>query len=63
MALFRSVPFSERRELLFRADFLNALNKVNLGIPIPNYEFVGFFGQLVSAGPMRTISLSLKLRF
>ena len=63
IGLFRSIPFSEQRELLFRADFLNALNIVNLGIPIPSYEFVGFYGQLVTAGTMRTITLSLKLKF
>jgi hypothetical protein len=63
LAVFRTFPFSEGHEVLFRADFLNALNIVNLGIPIPNYEFTGFYGQLISAGPMRTISLSLKLRF
>jgi hypothetical protein len=63
IAIFRSVPIREPLELLFRADFLNALNIVNLGIPIPNYEFVGFYGQLVTAGQMRAITLSLKLRF
>ena len=63
IALFRSVPIREPLELLFRADFLNALNIVNLGIPNPSYEFVGFYGQLVTAGQMRAITLSLKLRF
>jgi hypothetical protein len=63
VGLFRSIPFSEHRELLFRADFLNALNIVNLGIPIPSYEFVGFYGQLATAGSMRTVTVSLKLKF
>jgi hypothetical protein len=63
LGLSRSISIREPLELLFRADLLNAFNIVNLGIPNPSYEFVGFYGQLVTAGEMRAITLSLKLRF
>jgi len=63
LAVFRMIPLGESRQLQLRADFLNALNLVNLGIPIPSYEFVGFYGQLVTAGQMRSITVSAKFRF
>jgi hypothetical protein len=63
LSLQRIFPFNEKRELQIRADLLNSFNIVNLGIPIPNYEFAGFYGQLVTAGQMRSITLSLKFKF
>jgi hypothetical protein len=54
LAVFRTIPIGEGRQLQLRADFINALNVVNLGIPIPSYEFVGFYGRW-SAGRMRSI--------
>ncbi len=63
LAVFRIIPLGEGRQLQLRGDFTNALNLVNLGIPIPSYEFVGFFGQLVTAGQMRSVTLSAKFRF
>jgi hypothetical protein len=63
LAVFRTISLGESRQLQLRADFINALNVVNLGIPIPSYEFVGFYGQLVTAGQMRSITVSAKFRF
>jgi hypothetical protein len=62
LAVFRRFPLrGEGRELIFRAESLNALNNVNLGLPSP-FEGQGF-GYFLTAGAMRTVTLSLKLRF
>ncbi len=57
------MPWSEGHRLEFRADLLNALNHVNWGIPLPSPWVPSLHGQILGAGAMRTITLSLKYQY
>jgi hypothetical protein len=52
----------EKGSMLFRADFANALNTVNFGIPSPDPTSTNF-GQVLTTGGQRAITLSLKYTF
>jgi hypothetical protein len=52
----------EGHELTYRGDVLNAFNTVNLGIPDPDPTST-IFGQVLTSGNQRSVSMSLKYRF
>src|SRR5262249_39603728 len=51
----------ERLMAQFRAEFFNALNRANFGVP--GVSLGGGFGQIVSANDARIIQFALKLKF
>jgi hypothetical protein len=59
--LAKDLPITERWKLQFRAEFFNALNHANLGVP--GITLGAGFGQIVSAAEGRIIQFALKLRF
>jgi hypothetical protein len=60
--LSKTFAVTERHNLQFRAEFFNALNHTNLGVPGVNAS--GGFGQIVSTGTeARIIQLALKYKF
>jgi hypothetical protein len=64
MSLFKAfpMPFSERHRVEFRAEFFNALNRVNLGNPNANFTST-LFGRITSASDPRIIQLGLRYSF
>jgi len=59
--LAKDFPLSERFKMQFRAEFFNAFNHTNFGVP--GVTFGSGFGQLVSAADARIIQFALKLGF
>jgi hypothetical protein len=59
--LSKDFPIHEQVSAQFRAEFFNALNHTNLGVP--GIMIGGGFGQIVSAADARIIQFALKLRF
>lgn len=61
-ALVKDIPFLERKNLQFRAEFFNAFNLVNFGSPDAVFNSQTF-GVITTARPSRSIQFSLKLSF
>jgi hypothetical protein len=61
-AILKDFPISESRKLQFRAEFFNAFNFVNFGIPGSTLGTPGF-GFITSANPPRLIQFALKFVF
>ena len=63
-SLFKAfvMPYSEKHRLEFRAEFFNALNRVNLGNPNTNLTN-SLFGRITSASDPRIIQLGLRYSF
>ena len=59
--LAKDFPIHERFSAQFRAEFFNALNHTNFGVP--GVTLGAGFGQIVSAADARIIQFALKLRF
>jgi hypothetical protein len=59
--LAKDFRITERWSAQFRAEFFNALNRANFGVP--GVTIGGGFGQIVSANEARIIQFALKLRF
>jgi hypothetical protein len=59
--LSKTFEINERVSAQFRAEFFNAVNHTNLGVP--GVMIGGGFGQIVSAYDARIIQFGLKLRF
>jgi hypothetical protein len=59
--LSKNFPIKERLNMQFRAEFFNALNRANFGVP--GVTVGAGFGQIVSASDARIIQFALKLRF
>ncbi|HEY6390014.1 MAG TPA: hypothetical protein VIX89_01980, partial [Bryobacteraceae bacterium] len=59
--LSKEFPIHERVSAQFRAEFFNALNHTNLGVP--GIMIGGGFGQIVSAADARIIQFALKVKF
>ena len=57
----KQFTFSERFNAQFRAEFFNALNHANFGVP--GVTIGAGFGQIVSTSGARIIQFALKLRF
>lgn len=62
LALLKNTKVTERFALEFRAEFYNAFNNVNFGIPDHGLLDSGF-GQITSAGSPRIMQLALKAIF
>lgn len=56
------MPFSESHRLEFRAEFFNALNRVNLGNPTTNFTS-SVFGRITGANDPRILQLGLRYSF
>jgi hypothetical protein len=56
------MPFSERHKVEFRAEFFNALNRVNFGNPTTTFSS-SLFGQITSAQDPRILQFSLRYSF
>jgi Carboxypeptidase regulatory-like domain len=59
---FKNIRVTERHQLQFRAEFFNALNKVNLRNPV-NALNSTTFGQIRTAGAPRVVQFALKYNF
>jgi hypothetical protein len=59
--LSKEFPIWERVSTQFRAEFFNALNRANFGVP--GVTLGAGFGQIVSASDARIIQFALKLKF
>ena len=59
--LAKNFAITERWSAQFRAEFFNAFNHANFGVP--GVTIGAGFGQIVSAADGRIIQLALKLRF
>lgn len=64
LSLFKSVPmpFAESHRAEFRAEFFNALNRVNLGNPTTNFNS-SLFGRITGANDPRILQLGLRYSF
>ena len=62
LALVKNTALGERMKLQFRAEFFNAFDRANFGLP---NNFIGSpaFGRITSAGDPRRVQLALKLLF
>lgn len=59
--LAKDIPITERVSAQFRAEYFNALNRANFGVP--GVTIGAGFGQIVNALDARIIQFALKLRF
>jgi hypothetical protein len=57
-----SMPYSERHKVELRAEFFNALNRVNLNNPTTSYNS-SIFGRITGTGDPRIIQLGLRYSF
>jgi hypothetical protein len=62
LGLLKDFAIVERVKLQFRAEFFNAFNNVNFGLP-QNYMGSGATGQITGANSPRILQLALKLAF
>ena len=59
--LAKNIVVWERLSAQFRAEFFNAVNHTNFGVP--GITIGAGFGQIVSASDARIIQFALKLKF
>ncbi|MCU1274919.1 MAG: hypothetical protein JWO48_2350, partial [Bryobacterales bacterium] len=63
LALNRRFKVRERQALQFRAEFFNAFNHPNFGIPGQYPDFGPFFGKIFATGQPRRIQFALRFEF
>jgi hypothetical protein len=63
LALVKMFRINERQKLNFRAEFFNALNRANFGLPIGVIGAPGFGSAVETANPARIIQFALKYSF
>jgi hypothetical protein len=64
IGLMKNFHFTEAAYVQFRADFLNAFNNVNLGVPDTNFSTTSStFGRINTSQPARNIQFALKMYF
>ena len=63
LAVSRSFHPRESHAIQFRAEFFNAFNHPNFGIPGDNPDFGPFFGKILATGQPRRIQLALRYDF
>jgi len=63
LSVSRTFRFGETKNLLFRAEFFNALNRANFGLPVRVIGAPGFGSAVDTVVPGRTIVLVLKSAF
>ena len=64
LSIFKAfpMPFTESHRLEFRAEFFNALNRVNFSNPTTSYTSA-VFGQITAAGDPRILQFGLRYAF
>lgn len=63
MSVFKNTRITERQRLEFRAEFFNAFNHPNFGLPGGNISTPATFGVITSASAPRIIQLGVKYYF
>jgi len=63
LSLLRRFHPRESQSIEFRAEFFNAFNHPNFGIPGPYPDFGPFFGKILSTGEPSRIQLALRYDF
>jgi hypothetical protein len=63
LALVKAFRLTETQKLNFRAEFFNALNRANFGLPIGTLGAPGFGSAVDTASPARIIQFALKYSF
>ena len=63
LALARIFHPREAHAVEFRAEFFNAFNHPNWGIPVANPDFGPFFGRIIATGDPRRIQFALRYDF
>ncbi len=63
LSLNKAFRFTERQALAFRAEFFNALNRANFGLPIRVIGAPGFGSAVETVNPARLVQLALKYSF
>jgi hypothetical protein len=63
LAIQRRFSVRERGSISLRAEFFNALNHPNLGVPVEFADFGPFFGKIIVSGDPRRIQLALRYDF
>jgi hypothetical protein len=63
VALVKAVRIAEGQKLSFRAEFFNALNRANFGLPIGVIGAPGFGSAVETINPARLIQFGLKYNF
>jgi hypothetical protein len=63
LALSRRFSLGEQHGVEFRAEFFNAFNHPNFGIPGPYPDFGPFFGRIFATGQPRRIQAALRYEF
>jgi hypothetical protein len=63
LALVKRFVFSEKRDLTFRMDVFNFINRANYGIPVRFLEAPGFGQATDTVTPGRRIQFALKYNF
>ena len=59
----KNFPIREYAALKFRAEFFNAFNHPNWGIPLPYPDFAPLFGRILASGDPRRIQFALRVEF
>jgi hypothetical protein len=63
LALIKTISFSERVKMIFRAEIFNIFNRANFGIPVRFLEAPAFGQATDTVTPGRRIQFALKLSF
>ena len=63
LAAQKRIPIGEGRSLVFRAEFFNAFNHPNWGVPITFPDFAPLFGQIVATGDPRRGQFAVRFEF
>ena len=63
LSLNKAFRFTERQALTFRAEFFNALNRANFGLPIRVIGAPGFGSAVETVNPARVVQFALKYSF
>jgi Carboxypeptidase regulatory-like domain len=63
LAAQRRFNLNERVALAFRAEYFNAFNHPNFGIPLPYVDFAPLFGRILATGEPRRAQFALRLEF
>lgn len=63
LSVSRTVQFAETKDLLFRVEFFNLLNRANFGLPVRTIGAPGFGSAVDTATPARMIVLVVKSSF
>jgi hypothetical protein len=63
LAIIKSIPFTERYHLTFRAEIFNIFNRANFGLPVRFLEFPSFGKSTYTVTPGRRLQFGLKFSF